>query len=42
MSYEFKTTFWMDFTNEQMIEFINDYQYDNEETYLYIHPFKFE
>ena len=31
-----------DRTNEQMIEFINDCQYDNEETYFYIHPFTFE
>ena len=31
-----------DCTNEQMIEFINNCQYDNEETYFYIHPFTFE
>lgn len=31
-----------DRTNEQMIEFINNCQYDNEETYFYIHPFTFE
>ena len=31
-----------DRTNEQMVDFINGCQYDNSETYFYIHPFTFE
>lgn len=29
-------------TNDEMVEFINGYEYDDESTYFYIHPFFFE
>ncbi|MDO4497928.1 MAG: hypothetical protein Q4B58_08910 [Bacteroidales bacterium] len=29
-------------TQEQMVEFINEYEYENGESYFYIHPFVFE
>ncbi len=29
-------------TNEEMVEFINAFEYDDVETYFYIHPFDFE
>ena len=29
-------------TNEQMVEFINNYVYENDETYFYINVFVFE
>lgn len=29
-------------TNEEMMNFINEYEYENGETYFYIYPFTFE
>ncbi|GJG29115.1 hypothetical protein L6469_03960 [Segatella baroniae B14] len=29
-------------TNEEMVDFINGYEYENDDTYYYIHPFTFE
>ena len=29
-------------TVEEMVDFINDYEYDTEDTYYYIHPFEFD
>lgn len=29
-------------TNEQMMDFINEYEYENDETYFYIRTFTFE
>ena len=29
-------------TEEQMVDFINEYEYENEETYFYIRLFTFE
>lgn len=29
-------------TNEEMVDFINEYVYDTEDTYFYIHPFEFD
>lgn len=29
-------------TDEEMVDFINDYEYDTEDTYYYIHPFEFD
>lgn len=29
-------------TEEEMVDFINEYEYDSEDTYYYIHPFEFD
>ena len=29
-------------TESEMVDFINDYEYDTEDTYYYIHPFQFD
>ena len=29
-------------TNEEMVDFINEYVYDTDDTYFYIHPFEFD
>ena len=29
-------------TDEEMVVFINEYEYDSEDTYHYIHPFDFD
>ena len=29
-------------TEDEMVDFINDYEYDTEDTYYYIHPFEFD
>ena len=29
-------------SQEEMMQFINDYEYEDEDTYYYIHPFVFD
>ncbi|MCF0220459.1 MAG: hypothetical protein HUK14_12260, partial [Muribaculaceae bacterium] len=31
-----------DRSQDDMVKFINDYEYDDEDTYYYIHPFTFD